>query len=154
MQRSPRVAVQPKLGPVQLWTLSRRLHQAGRRRAAKIVKGANFLLFRAILPPEAIVGSGVQVRHYGMGTVIHPNTRMGDNVVIWHNVTIGSTAYIGSESRIEIGDGVRIGAGAILMNSEGKNLRIGAGAKIGAGAVIVEDVPAGATMVGPKATRR
>jgi serine O-acetyltransferase len=143
-------ARQPRFGPAKLWAISRTLHQRGHKRLAKAAKGVNFLLFKTILPPEAVVGDGVQVRHYGLGTVVHPNTTLGDDVMLWHGVTIGSTAQIGGDSRIEVGDHVRVGAGAMLLNAEGNTLRIGSNVRIDAGAIVTEDVPDGARVRAPR----
>jgi serine O-acetyltransferase len=140
----------PRLGPVLLWRLGCRLYARGYFRLAKAVKGVTFLVFRAILPPEAVVGAGVRLEHYGLGVVIHPNTVIGDRCRIYHGVTLGSSAGIGSEDRIVIGNDVLIGAHAVVVNHIGRSLRIGTGSRIGANALVVEDVPAGATVLAPR----
>jgi serine O-acetyltransferase len=140
----------PRLGPVLLWRLGCRLYATGHFRMAKAVKGATFLVFRAILPPEAVVGAGVRLEHYGLGVVIHPNTVIGDRCRIYHGVTLGSSANIGSDDRIVIGDDVLIGAHAVVINRIGRTLCIGTGSRIGANALVVDDVPAGATVLAPQ----
>jgi serine O-acetyltransferase len=77
-----------------------------------------------------------------MGIVIHSGTRIGDNVVIGHQVTLGGRDLSGAAPQVE--DGVYIGAGAKILGG----LRIGRGATVGANAVVTKDVPAGATVVG------
>jgi serine O-acetyltransferase len=77
-----------------------------------------------------------------LGIVIHRNTRIGKDVVIGHQVTLGGRDL--SNSAPEIEDGAYIGAGAKILGA----VRIGAGAMIGANAVITKDVPAGQTAVG------
>jgi serine O-acetyltransferase len=77
-----------------------------------------------------------------MGIVIHTGTRLGDDVVIGHQVTLGGRDL--SAAAPEIGDGVYIGAGAKILGA----VRIGRGATVGANAVVTKDVPAGATVVG------
>lgn len=84
-------------------------------------------------------GPGLVLVH-SLGVVINSAVKGGENVVIEHQVTIG--AEKGSVPRI--GDNVFIGAGAKILGG----VTIGAGAKIGANAVVVDDVPAGATVVG------
>ena|SRR5581483_2157471 len=77
-----------------------------------------------------------------MGIVIHGETRLGENVVINHQVTIGGKELTGAAPVIE--DGVYIGAGAKILGG----VRIGRGATVGANAVVTKDVPAGAIVVG------
>jgi serine O-acetyltransferase len=77
-----------------------------------------------------------------MGIVIHSGTRLGNDVVIGHQVTLGGRDVSGEAPQVE--DGVYIGAGAKILGG----VRIGRGATVGANAVITKDVPAGATVVG------
>ncbi len=87
--------------------------------------------------------------HKPTGVFIAPQARLGRNVTIYQQVTIGRNETIGSRGfgSPTIGDDVYIGAGAKIIG----NVTIGAGAKIGAGAVVVHDVPAGATAISPAA---
>lgn len=73
--------------------------------------------------------------------MIHPNTIIGDNVKILHNVTIGGRS--GSGLPI-IGNNVEIGAGAVLLG----DIKIGENAQIGANAVVLCDVPENTIAVG------
>ena len=77
-----------------------------------------------------------------MGIVIHRATRLGNDVVIGHQVTLGGRDLSNGAPQVE--DGVYIGAGAKILGG----LRIGRGATVGANAVVTRDVPAGATVVG------
>jgi serine O-acetyltransferase len=77
-----------------------------------------------------------------LGIVIHTNTRIGDGVVIGHQVTLGGRDLTGAAPQID--DGVYIGAGAKILGG----VRIGKGATVGANAVVTKDVPAGAVVVG------
>jgi serine O-acetyltransferase len=77
-----------------------------------------------------------------MGIVIHNGTRLGANVVIGHQVTLGGRDVSAAAPVIE--DGVYIGAGAKILGG----LRIGRGATVGANAVVTRDVPPGRTVVG------
>ena len=136
------------------WCVSTRLHAPGWKRLARFVKGVNFLLFRALLPPEATIGKNLSLKHYGLGVVVHPNTVIGDDVTIYHQVTIAGESWIGSPHRVIIGDGVQIGVGATLLPRSDKGLRIGDRASIGAGAVVTKDVPADSIAVGVPARHR
>ena len=77
-----------------------------------------------------------------MGIVIHSGSRLGKDVVIGHQVTIGGRDLTAGAP--EIGDGVYIGAGAKILGA----VKIGRGASVGANAVVTRDVPAGKTVVG------
>jgi serine O-acetyltransferase len=141
----------PRIGPMVLWSTSRSLYRHGFFRLAKVMKGISFVLFKAVLPPEAVVGRGVRLEHYGLGVVIHPNTVIGNGCRIYHAVTLGSSASIGSDDRIIIGSEVLIGAGATIINHSGRTLRIGDRCRIGANSVIVNDVPADTVVRAPVA---
>lgn len=92
--------------------------------------------WRATLGPGAVI-------YHGYGLVVNSNARIGANVILRHNVTIGAS-LTGSGASPVIGDNVDIGAGAILVGS----IHVGNGARIGAGAVVTKDVPDNATVVG------
>ena len=77
-----------------------------------------------------------------LGIVIHSATRIGDNVVIGHQVTLGGRDLTNAAPDVE--EGVYIGTGAKILGG----VRIGRGATVGANAVVTRDVPAGATVVG------
>ncbi|KQS96962.1 hypothetical protein [Cellulomonas sp. Leaf395] len=141
--------------PETLWWLSCRLHRRRLTPAARLLKALNFLLFHAVLPYECDVPRDVTLWHHGLGTVVHPNTRIGHNVKIGHNVTItaGSQSR-GSALAVVLGDGVVVGTGALVRPRRGHRLLVGDGAQIGAHAVVVRDVPPGAVMVPPVAHMR
>lgn len=100
-------------------------------------------VFGAWVPVTAQIGRGVKLGYMGSGVIIHKDARIGENTVIGAGVVIGGRDGRGVPP---IGKDVYIGAGAKILSAE-----IGDGAKIGVNAVVVEDVPAGATVVGPKA---
>ena len=129
--------------PETIWRLSSTLHRRGWCRLARLLKAMNFILFRAVLPPEAVIGRDVRLHHFALCTVIHPNTTLGDRVRIFHGVTIAAEAVVGSSCRVVIGDDVVIGAGAVIVARIGRSLSIGRGAQIGANAVVTRDVEAG-----------
>lgn len=124
------------------------MHHAGFHRFARVVKVLNFFLHRALLPGEAIVGDGLGLEHYGLGIVIHPNVTLGDDVRIFHHVTIAGEMAIGAAERVVIGDRVTLGVNAVILPRPYKGLTIGDDAVIGAGAVVTGDVPSGAVVMG------
>jgi serine O-acetyltransferase len=113
-----------------------------------LLKTVNYFVYRCITPPEAIVGENLLLDHLGLCFVCHPNVTIGDNVRIYHGVTLAAETWIGSEFRIIIEDNVTIGVGASVIARSDTNLRIGKNAFIGAGAVVTKDVPENAVMGG------
>lgn len=95
------------------------------------------------LPPSVVAGPGLRIWH-GTGLVVHANTRLGADVTLRHNTTLGAKGEAHDAPAPVIGDRVDIGAGAIVLGP----VNVGDDAVIGAGAVVVDDVPAGATVVG------
>lgn len=102
------------------------------------------VMFSIELKPETLVGPGLRIFH-GFATVINANSIIGAKVTLRHSVTIG-TRVAGGVAPV-IGDGVDIGAGAMILG----DVVVGAGAVIGAGSLVLHDVPAGATVVGSPA---
>ena len=100
--------------------------------------------------PGAKIGKNLFIDH-GMGVVIGETSEIGDNVTIYHNVTLGgSSPSIDSERQRNekrhptIGNDVVIGSGAQIIGP----IKVGNNARIAANAVVVKDVPENATMVG------
>ncbi len=101
-------------------------------------------LLGGIIFPHAEIGEGLRLPHGAMGIVIHADCKIGNNVTIFHQVTIGVREGSGSWGAPVIEDGVTIGVGAKILGP----ITIGRGATIGANAVVIRDVPAGWTAVG------
>ena len=113
-----------------------------------MIKIINFLIFHAILPYQAKIERDIDLKHYGLGIVIHPNVKIGHRVQIYHNVTLAAETWVGSPYKIEIGDDVFIGAGAAIVGRKDQTLIIADRAVIGANAVVTHDVDADETVVG------
>ena len=93
--------------------------------------------------PGARIGRRLFIDH-GMGVVIGETAEIGDDVTLYHGVTLGGTSWNKGKRHPTLGNGVVIGAGAKLLGP----ITIGNGAKIGANAVVVKDVPVNAVVVG------
>lgn len=93
--------------------------------------------------PGATIGRRFFIDH-GMGVVIGETAEVGDDVMIYHAVTLGGRSNTRTKRHPTVQDGVVIGAGARVLGP----VVIGAGAQVGANAVVVKDVPAGAVVVG------
>lgn len=93
--------------------------------------------------PGAVIGKNCFIDH-GTGVVIGETAEIGDNVTIYHGVTLGGRGLEDKKRHPTIEDDVLLGAGSTILGP----VTIGRGAKIGAGAVVLKDVPPGATVVG------
>ena len=93
--------------------------------------------------PGATIGKRFFIDH-GMGVVIGETAEIGDDVTMYHGVTLGGTSWREGKRHPTLGNGVVVGAGAKVLGP----IHIGDGAKIGSNAVVVKDVPAGATAAG------
>ena len=94
--------------------------------------------------PAAKIGRRVFIDH-GMGVVIGATAIVGDDVLMYHGVTLGGkTLEPGVKRHPTVGNGVTLGAHSIILG----NITVGDNARIGAGAIVTKDVPAGATVVG------
>ena len=94
--------------------------------------------------PGAKIGKGLFIDH-GTGVVIGQTAIIGDNVTMFHGVTLGGTGNEKTKKRHPtIGNNVFIGSGAKILG----NINIGNNVKIGANAVVLNDVEEGRTVVG------
>ena len=93
--------------------------------------------------PGAQIGKNLFIDH-GMGVVIGETTIIGNNVTIFHSVTLGGRGNTKGKRHPTIKDNAFIGAGAKILG----NITIGTNAKIGANAVVLHDVPDNTTVVG------
>jgi len=85
--------------------------------------------------PAATIGRRFFIDH-GMGVVIGETANVGDDVMVYHGVTLGSRGFAHGKRHPTIGNDVVIGAGAKVLG----NITVGSGSRIGANAVITSDV--------------
>lgn len=93
--------------------------------------------------PGAIIGDGLFIDH-GMGIVIGETAEIGDNVIIFHGVTLGGTGKDVGKRHPTIGNNVTIGAGSKVLGP----ILIEDNTKIGANSVVLKPMPQNATAVG------
>lgn len=93
--------------------------------------------------PGAKIGKGLFIDH-GCGVVIGETTVIGDDVLIYHGVTLGGTGKDKGKRHPTIKNNVIIGCGAKILG----NIIIGENSKVGANSVVIKDVPANSTVVG------
>ena len=117
---------------------------------ARIISQLSRFLTGIEIHPKAKIGKNLFIDH-GMGVVIGETSEIGDNVTIYHMVTLGGIApSINSDSQREVKrhptlmDNVVVGSGAQILGP----VTIGKNAKVGANAVVTKDVPDNAVMIG------
>ena len=93
--------------------------------------------------PGASIGRRFFIDH-GMGVVIGETAEIGDDVLLYQGVVLGGTTLAKKKRHPSISNDVVIGAGATLLGP----INVGDGARIGAGSVVVQSVPPRATVVG------
>ena len=93
--------------------------------------------------PAAQIGHRFFIDH-GMGVVIGETAVIGNDVTLYHQVTLGGTGKRRDKRHPTLEDGVTIGAGAKILG----NITIGQRAQIGSGSVVVKSIPADCTAVG------
>ena len=130
--------------------ISNFFYKAGFDLIARIISQTIRFFTGIEIHPGAKIGKNLFIDH-GMGVVIGETSEIGDNVTIYHNVTLGgSSPSIDSESQRDekrhptIGNDVVIGSGAQIIGP----IKVGNNSRIAANAVVVKDVPENATMVG------
>ena len=93
--------------------------------------------------PAAVLGDRVFIDH-ATGVVIGETAEVGDDVTIYHGVTLGGTSLDGGKRHPTIGNNVTIGAGAKVLGA----ITIGDNSQIGANSVVIKPVPPNSVVVG------
>ncbi len=93
--------------------------------------------------PGAVIGRRFFIDH-GDGVVIGETAEIGDDVLLYHQVTLGGTTLVKAKRHPTIGNGVMIGMGAAILGP----IHIGDHCRIGANAVVNKDIPSDCTVVG------
>jgi len=110
---------------------------------ARIISHISRWLTGIEIHPGAKIGRRFFIDH-GMGVVIGETTEIGNDVTIYHQVTLGGTSTKKGKRHPTIGNNVVIGAGAKILGP----VKIGNNCKIGSNSVVIKDVPPNSTVVG------
>jgi serine O-acetyltransferase len=119
------------------------LWQRGARLAARTFAELTRILTGVEIHPGAILGPGLFIDH-ATGVVIGETAEVGEDVTLFHGVTLGGTGRETGKRHPTVGDRVVIGAGAKILGA----VKIGDDSRIGANSVVVKEVPASAVVVG------
>lgn len=133
---------------LQAYRVAHVLWEENRPFPAKMLQSIISRKFGMDIHPAAKIGYGLLIDH-ATNIVIGETAVVGNNVSLLHGVTLGGTGNEVGDRHPKLGAGVMVGAHAQLLG----NIHIGDGAKIGAGAVVVGDVPAHTTYAGVPAVQ-
>lgn len=134
----------PSIKAMIYYKITNKLYKNNHRILAKMIAQRARRVTGIEINPGATIGKNLFIDH-GMGVVIGETAEIGDNVLMYHGVTLGGVGGDKDAKRHPtVEDDVIIGAGAKVLGP----ITIGKGAKIGANAVVLKPVPPYATAVG------
>jgi serine O-acetyltransferase len=133
----------PGVHALALHRLSHRLWGWELRWLARMLSQLGRWLTGIEIHPGAKIGKRFFIDH-GMGVVIGETAEIGDDVTLYHGVTLGGTTWRKEKRHPTLGNNVVVGAGAKILGP----ITVGDNARVGSNSVVVKDVPAGATVVG------
>ena len=111
--------------------------------AARLLSTATRSVTGVEIHPGAQIGRRFFIDH-GMGVVIGATAEIGDDVMLYHGVTLGGRSLAKVKRHPTLGSRVTVGAGAKILGA----IEVGDGVQIGANSVVVKDIPDGAVATG------
>ncbi len=133
----------PGMHAIWIHRLSHKLWKANWKLLSRFLSTFSRWLTGVEIHPGATLGRRFFIDH-GMGIVIGETAEIGDDVTLYHGVTLGGTSWKAGKRHPTLEDNVVIGAGAQVLGP----ITIGKGGKVGSNSVVVKDLPANATAVG------
>jgi serine O-acetyltransferase len=133
----------PGVHAIFIHRLSSRLWSAQWRFSARFLAFIGRALTNIDIHPGATIGRRFFIDH-GAGVVIGETAEIGDDVTLYHGVTLGGTSWHRGKRHPSLANGVVVGAGAKILGP----ITLGERVRVGANSVVVKDVPADRTVVG------
>jgi serine O-acetyltransferase len=133
----------PGFHAILMHRLAHRFWGGGWRLVARVVSQTNRFITGVEIHPAAKIGRRFFIDH-GMGVVVGETAEIGDDVLLYQNVTLGGTGKEKGKRHPTIRDHVVIGTGAKVLG----NIVVGEHVKVGAGSVVIRSVPDHSTVVG------
>lgn len=140
----------PCFHAVRLHRIARPVYLAGFPTLARVISQFSRFITGIEIHPGAQIGQRLFIDH-GMGVVIGETAVIGDDVTLYHDVTLGgiapsinSAAQINTKRHPTLEDGVIVGAGAQILG----DITVGRGARVGGNAVVIKSVPENSVAVG------
>jgi serine O-acetyltransferase len=128
---------------LQAYRIAHRVHNEGSRLLAMFIQSRCNERLAIDINPASRIGEGIMFDH-GTGIVIGETAVIDDDVSILQGVTLGGTGKECGDRHPKVRRGVMIGAGAKILG----NIEIGEGAKVGAGSIVLESIRPHTTVVG------
>jgi serine O-acetyltransferase len=135
--------IYPGVQALALHRMAHALWQRGWRYLPRWISFVSRALTQIDIHPGAHIGARLFIDH-GAGVVIGETAVIGDDVTLYHGVTLGGTTWRAGKRHPTLGNHVVVGAGAKILGA----IVVGDGARVAANSVVIEAVPAGATVVG------
>jgi serine O-acetyltransferase len=133
----------PGVHAIILHRIANRLWRANWRYFARLISYLSRVFTNIDIHPGATIGQRFFIDH-GAGVVIGETAEVGDDVTLYHGVTLGGTSWNKGKRHPTLGDGVMVGAGAKILGPITLHDRV----RVGANSVVIQDVDAGCTVVG------
>jgi serine O-acetyltransferase len=133
----------PGLHAIMLHRISHGLWRRGLRFTARWLSYLARMLTQIDIHPGATIGQRFFIDH-GCGVVIGETAVIGNDVTLYHGVTLGGVSWNPGKRHPTLCDGVMVGAGAKILGP----VIIGPTARIGANSVVIHDIPGSVTVVG------
>ena len=137
------ITTYPGVHAILLYRVAHRLWRRGWRYLPRLISYIARIWTSIDIHPGAIIGRRFFIDH-GSGVVIGETAEIGDDVTLYHGVTLGGVSWNQGKRHPTLGDQVVVGAGAKVLGP----IEIGSGARVGANSVVIAPVPAGKTVVG------
>lgn len=133
----------PGVHAIVLHRVSHRLWIKGHKFLARLLSAIGRFISNVDIHPGAQIGSRIFIDH-GACVVIGETAILGNNVTLYHGVTLGGTSWNKGKRHPTLEDGVLVGCGAKVLG----NITVRKNARVGANSVVVNEVPEGCTVVG------
>ena len=137
------ITTYPGVHAILLYRIANKLWLKGRRYLPRLLSYIARIWTSIDIHPGATIGRRFFIDH-GTGVVIGETAVVGDDVTLYHGVTLGGVSWNKGKRHPTLGDRVVVGAGAKILGP----ITIGANARVGANSVVVSPVPEGKTVVG------
>jgi len=133
----------PGVHAIIIHRVANRMWKAGWLFSSRLLSFLSRVFSNIDIHPGATIGRRFFIDH-GAGVVIGETAEVGNDVTLYHGVTLGGTSWNKGKRHPTLCDGVMVGAGAKILGP----INIGAQSRIGANSVVVKDVPPGLSVVG------